>query len=61
MQIPDALLAAAHAKRGAVSLNVYLCTLLAADTGAPFVPVPRGRPKDAAPKKPRAKPKGKKP
>ena len=68
IQFPDELLAAADAKRGGLSLNAYVCELVARDTGAAFEHKAPGRPRVAtgpekpAPKKgkPRAKGKAKK-
>jgi len=42
--VPDEVLAAVIAKRGARSLNTVVCQLLAKFGGVPFAPPKRGRP-----------------
>lgn len=64
LQVPDKLLVAVDAKRGAVSRNAYLCGLAARDTGVPYEPNPVGAPLGSrnAARKPKPTPKpGKKP
>lgn len=45
VEVPDELLARAHAKRGKESLTSLLCRLLAKEVGAKYTPPARGRPK----------------